>query len=66
MIKVFKDWKEIPDDFTGAFCIGQDISYSLNGILHKADGPAREYSDGRTAYYKRIPTGTTSPITGRS
>lgn len=66
MIKTFKDFLEIPDNFTGAFCIDQNISYSLNGILHKADGPAKEYSDGRIVYYKRNPTGTTSPIVGRS
>ncbi len=51
MIKVFKNFKELPYEFlfNGVFCIDQAIIYIKNCQYHKKDGPPIERKDGTTS-----------------
>jgi hypothetical protein len=43
-----ENWNEIPRNFTGKVFVAKTSRYEwyVNGQLHRADGPAREYFDG--------------------
>ena|ERR1700691_2655957 len=49
-LKLYYDG-ELPENYTGIVDYGYCIEYYLNGLLHREDGPAIIYPDGRIRYY---------------
>lgn len=46
MIKVFREWCEVPTDFTGVLCIHQEICFFKKGYYYNASGYARQTKNG--------------------
>lgn len=49
----FNDWSDVPDNFTGKCLLidNYSVCYFKNGTVHRLDGPAIEYNNGRQEYY---------------
>lgn len=49
MIKVFKDWKDVPSNFSGVLCVEQEICSFKKGYYFSRDNkPVIEYRNGET------------------
>jgi len=45
------NWKDLPENYTGIIESPNGIIYSLNGKIHREDGPAIIWSNGRIEYF---------------
>ena len=47
----FNNWRDFPENYTGIIGSPSGIIYSLNGKIHREDGPAIIWSNGRIEYF---------------